>query len=242
MIDPQNSHPPLNQCFLKLNAIWSHVFDCTRAVCLFLLWVLVGYLICFQKPKCDLITCIWLHVKQFACVHFLIGYAICLQKPKAIKSHMFNCMWANFLVFNLSSHWLSDLLPKPIWSHMFDCKWAVCLFSLWVLISYLICCQKPNAIWLHAFDCTWSSLLVFNLSSDWLGNLFPNTNHTCLIVPEELACFYFEFWLSIRSVFKIRTQLGQFGLIGCFWHLSSFWLAVVTTLVFWFSTLNQIPL
>ena len=132
---------------------------------------------------------------------------------------------------------------KPIWSHMFDCKWAVCLFSLWVLISYLICCQKPNAIWLHAFDCTWSSLLVFNLSSDWLGNLFPNTcNHTCLIVPEELACFYFEFWLSIRSVFKIRTQLGQFGLIGCFWHLSSFWLAVVTTLVFWFSTLNQIPL
>ena len=144
----------------------------------------------------------------------LIGYAICLQKPKAIKSHMFNCMWANFLVFNLSSHWLSDLLPKPIWSHMFDCKWAVCLFSLWVLISYPICCQKLNAIWLYVFDCTWSSLLVFNLSSDWLGNLFPNTNHTCLIVPEELACFYFEFWLSIRSVFKIRTQFGQFGLIG----------------------------
>ena len=106
----------------------------------------------------------------------LIGYAICLQKPKAIKSHMFNCTWANFLVFNLSSHWLSDLLPKTKWNLVTHIRWHI------------------------------SSLPVFTLSSDWLSDLFLKNQkqfgHTYLIASEQFACFHFEFSLVIRSVAK----------------------------------------
>ena len=108
--------------------------------------------------------------------------------------------------------------------------------------------NSVSCVWLHV-----SSLLVFTLSSHWLSGLFPNTKRDLVtrVWGSFLVFPLSSHWLSdlfpkpnaIRShAFDCTWAVCLFSLwvlIGCLWHLSEFWLAVVTTLVFRFSTRNQ---
>ena len=134
------------------------------------------------------------------------------------------------------------------------------MFPLLVLIGYLICFLKPNMIWSHVFDCTWSSLLVFTLSFHWLSNLFPKTKqdlvtHIWLRLRSWLVFTLSSDWVSnpfpkfkLNLVTSLLLHMSSLLAIT----LSSHWLpltfvlailmAIVTTLVFQFLTMNQNPL
>ena len=192
----------------------SHTRSIVREqISLFSIWVLIGYPICCQKPNG-----IWSHTFDGTLAVFLfspwvlIGYLICFWKT---KSNLVTHIWlqvSSLLVFTLSSHWLSDLLPKTKRN---------LVIRVWLHMEQFACFQFE--LWLARqsvskyqslmFDCAWG-VGLFLL---WVLIVYP-------------ICFQ-----NSNSIWSIWSH-------WLFWHLSSFWLAVMTTLVFWFSSLNQIPL